>query len=129
MTVYVGVCQRHRFESVWLPKARQKRWKEVIDWEDTRRRVEGMKNDLRAILEDEGGEEEEGDSMESECRSDDEDDEMRREKNRAVYQNKKGPRKRCVFWNEIMKAIKSRGVRGVVGVRGQYDSFEKTQPG
>jgi hypothetical protein len=135
MTVYVGVCQRHRFESVWLPKARQKGWKEVIDWEDTRRRVEDMKDGLKAILEDEGAGDEgdEDDAMTSESRSDGEDDEMQIEKERVKAARDrnfgKGPRTRCVFWDEIMKAVKSRGVRGVVGVRGQYDSFEKTQPG
>jgi hypothetical protein len=129
MTVYVGVCQRHRFESVWLPKARQKGWKEVVDWEDVRRRVENMKGDLKAILEDEDvGDDDyvEEDGTRTESRGDDEDDESRE---LGDFESWKGPRRRCVFWQEIKKAVKSRGMRGVIGVKGQYDSFEKTQPG
>lgn len=41
----------------------------------------------------------------------------------------KGPRGRSVFWKEIKKEVKKMGSRAVVGVSGQFDSFEKTQPG
>lgn len=40
-----------------------------------------------------------------------------------------GPRRKSVFWKEIVKEVKKKGSRAVVGVTGQFASFEKTQPG
>ena len=39
------------------------------------------------------------------------------------------PRTRSVFWREVKKEVKKQGSRTVVGVKGQFASFEKTQPG
>ncbi|KAL4066174.1 RTC4-like domain-containing protein [Scleroderma citrinum] len=36
---------------------------------------------------------------------------------------------RSVFWREVKKEVKDQGSRTVVGVKGQFASFEKTQPG
>lgn len=41
----------------------------------------------------------------------------------------KGPTSRSVFWREVKKEVKNQGSRTVVGVKGQFSSFEKTQPG
>jgi len=36
---------------------------------------------------------------------------------------------RSIFWTEVMDEVKKKGSRAVVGVRGQFANFEKTQPG
>ncbi|KAJ2929474.1 hypothetical protein H1R20_g7620, partial [Candolleomyces eurysporus] len=41
----------------------------------------------------------------------------------------KGPRSRSPFWQDIMKAIKVKGLRAATGVKDQFENFEKTQPG
>lgn len=40
-----------------------------------------------------------------------------------------GPRARSTFWQEIMKAVKAKGLRAATGVKDQFLNFEKTQPG
>ncbi|KAF4569831.1 hypothetical protein EYR40_008811 [Pleurotus pulmonarius] len=40
-----------------------------------------------------------------------------------------GPREQCVFWTEVVKEYREKGSRAVTGVRGQFENFEKTQPG
>jgi len=42
---------------------------------------------------------------------------------------KKGAKSRSLFWIEVMAEIKSKGLRAVSGVRGQFANFEKAQPG
>ena len=44
-------------------------------------------------------------------------------------QTAKRPRAKCIFWQELVEEIKAKGSRAVVGVSGQYASFERTQPG
>jgi hypothetical protein len=134
MTVYVGLCQRHRFESVWLPKARKKGWKEVIEWEKLKGRIEAMKEELAAILEDvDDGSDGREDGEQADSDNDDYDDEEQKEREMEQVERDKemgrGPRKRCIFWREFKKEVKARGVRGVVGVKGQFSNFEKSQPG
>lgn len=41
----------------------------------------------------------------------------------------RGARSKSVFWREVKKEMKKQGSRTVVGVKGQFASFEKTQPG
>lgn len=41
----------------------------------------------------------------------------------------RGSKSRSVFWREIKKQVKKQGSRTVVGVKGQFASFESTQPG
>jgi hypothetical protein len=43
--------------------------------------------------------------------------------------SEKGPRSRSTFWQDIMKAIKAKGLRAATGVQEQFENFEKTQPG
>ncbi|KAG7444480.1 uncharacterized protein BT62DRAFT_900378, partial [Guyanagaster necrorhizus] len=38
-------------------------------------------------------------------------------------------RSNSIFWTEIMKEVKAKGSRAVAGVRNQFATFEKTQPG
>jgi hypothetical protein len=42
---------------------------------------------------------------------------------------RRGPRSRSVFWREMVNEVKKQGSRTVVGLKGQFASFEKTQPG
>jgi len=42
---------------------------------------------------------------------------------------RRGSRSESVFWREVKKEVKKQGIRTVVGVKGQFASFEKTQPG
>ena len=84
----------------------------VIRFEDVRGRVEKMRDKLEAIILD-------GAVGEWGSDSDNEDGK----------EQEKGLRGKSVFWTEIMKEIKKKGSRAVVGVSGQFASFEKTQPG
>jgi hypothetical protein len=117
--VFVAVCQRHRFEKIWLPQARHKGWKEKIDWAELSGRIDALEDALEAILND----------MNVDY-SDDEDVDRGKGKTKAKDSRKRwGPRKQCVFWRELMLEVKRGGVRSLRGVRGQYDNFEKIQPG
>ncbi|KAJ7270080.1 RTC4-like domain-containing protein [Mycena haematopus] len=118
MGIFVGVCQRHRFESETLPEAEARGWPKYINWADLKGRVLAMKRDLQGILADpgdpivygnDGGKEE-------------------KKRNDESRQNK-GPRMRCIFWKDLVKELKSKGSKGVKGVQGQFANFEKTQPG
>lgn len=42
---------------------------------------------------------------------------------------RRGPRSKSFFWKEVKKEVKKQGSRTVVGVKGQFASFERTQPG
>src|ERR1700721_4458042 len=54
VSVFVDVCQRHKFESDLLPKARIKGWKEKIDWKLLRRRITGFTKRLGELGKQEG---------------------------------------------------------------------------
>ncbi|TFK39470.1 RTC4-like domain-containing protein [Crucibulum laeve] len=117
LATFIAVCQRHRFESQILPEAEAKGWPKKIDWKSLGARIEQMKADLKMLIEDPG------DDLEL----DENGDEIVREWYEDVPQ--KGPRAKCVFWKEIMKEVKKKGSRAVVGVKGQFTNFEKAQPG
>ncbi|KAG1860270.1 RTC4-like domain-containing protein [Suillus subalutaceus] len=106
--IYISACQRHRFETHSLPEAMEKGWPQSIDFKKVPKRVEGMKGALEAIITD------------TDIHSDNED---------SVEVDARGPRARSDFWKEIKKQIKKQGSRTVTGVKGQFASFEKTQPG
>jgi len=40
-----------------------------------------------------------------------------------------GPRARCIFWRELMKEVKAKGASKAAGVRNQFATFDKSQPG
>ena len=82
--------------------------------------MEGMKDELRALIEDPGGENGNVDVDEAI-------DEVER-----LFRNdsdETGLKARSIFWTEVMDEVKKKGSRAVVGVRGQFANFEKTQPG
>lgn len=110
LTIYISVCQRHRFESHQLPIATERGWPKTIDFTKVPGRVKKMKKALEAIILDK-------DDDISDVEDFDTDDETR------------GPRSKSVFWKEMKKEVKKQGSRTVVGVKGQFASFEKTQPG
>jgi hypothetical protein len=126
-TVFIAVCQRHRFESEILPEAEQKGWPKEIEWTELGERVSRMKSRLKALIDDAGEPLPDGDDD-----NEDEDGLFTDEEERIGREMKKrerGSRSNCVFWKEVMAEVKKKGSRAVAGVRGQFASFEKTQPG
>ncbi|KIK93689.1 hypothetical protein PAXRUDRAFT_828700 [Paxillus rubicundulus Ve08.2h10] len=109
LATYISACQRHRFESHQLPIAIERGWPKTIDFAKVPARVKSMKKELVAIILD-------GDAL-----GDDE--------NPNADDKLKGPRNRSVFWREMVNEVKKQGSRAVVGLKGQFASFEKTQPG
>ncbi|KAL6307217.1 RTC4-like domain-containing protein [Sparassis latifolia] len=115
---FVAVCQRHRFESHHVPLAQQKGWPMEITWELINARVEAQRARLQKIVQDvderflpgaprvDGDEDENGDE-ELPSRS----------------------RMNSVFWKDVVKSVRMKGSRQTAGVRGQFASFSKTQPG
>lgn len=86
-------------------------WPQVIDFEKLPKRISRMKLELEAIIRDKGEHLMAGDEID-----DDDDDE-------------RSPRSRSLFWREVEKEVKKQGSRTVAGVKGQFATFEKTQPG
>ncbi|KAF7297965.1 RTC4 domain-containing protein [Mycena chlorophos] len=107
MASFIAVCQRHRFENETLPEAEAKGWPKSIDWEDVRLRVQAMEYDLRRIVQDGNDENVAPDGS----------------------QGRKGPRRGCLFWRDMMKELKAKGTKAVQGVQAQFANFHKTQPG
>lgn len=98
----------------------------MIEWTKLGERVDRMKIRLRALIDDaeevlpDGEEEDEGSFFFTE------------DEEKSCREMKKGARSSrssCVFWREVMAEVKKKGSRAVAGVRGQFASFEKTQPG
>jgi len=38
-------------------------------------------------------------------------------------------REECIYWTTVMKEVRKLGSRAASGVKGQFENFEKTQPG
>ncbi|KAI8985534.1 RTC4-like domain-containing protein [Trametes punicea] len=114
-TVFVSVCQRHRFERVWIPRARKRGWPTTIDWGRLRSRVEKLRGRLKAIIDDV------------------DEDFVPGAQGPAALKGKEfersRPRKENVFWQEIVRNVRQQGSRHTTGVRGQFLHFNKTQPG
>lgn len=121
LVTFITVCQRHRFESEILPEAEAKGWPKDIKWKEVSGRVIKMEKALRALIEDRGDE-----ASESEAERDAW--EVVYKKDRG-NRNKNGPKARCIFWTEFLNEVKLKGLRAISGVRGQFENFEKTQPG
>ena len=81
--------------------------------------MEGMKDELRALIEGPGGENGNVDVDEAI-------DEVELFRDNS---DETGSKARSIFWTEVMDEVKKKGSRAVVGVRGQFANFEKTQPG
>ncbi len=112
--VFVSICQRHRFERVWIPRARKRKWPTHIDWGKLRGRIEHLKGKLEAIV----GEVDEDFVPGAAPRED--------VKEKGKEQR---PRKENEFWQEVVKNVREQGSRQTTGVRGQFLHFNKTQPG
>jgi hypothetical protein len=106
---FAVVCQRHHFEADWLPQARARGWPTFIDFARVRLRVEKIKGELQAILNDAGP--------------------LRNASDPSKRSRHHGPRQDSSFWKEALRDIKSKGTKAAAGVAGQFHSFEKTQPG
>ncbi|KAI0695339.1 RTC4-like domain-containing protein [Cerioporus squamosus] len=105
---FVGVCQRHRFERDWIPRARQKRWPTRIAWDKLAERIIRLQATLQAIVDDVDEDFAPGVARGSTSRR---------------------PRKENEFWQEVAKNVRQQGSRQAAGVRGQFQHFNKTQPG
>jgi len=122
MSVFVTACQRHRFESQILPEAERKGWPKTVDWKAVANRVLNMKAALEALVNDSG------DMAKGAIRdAGREEDEWEVPYGRRKRKN--GPKESSIFWNEVMEEVKQKGSRAVAGVRGQFENFEKAQPG
>ncbi|KAI6101201.1 RTC4-like domain-containing protein [Pisolithus sp. B1] len=113
LTIYISVCQRHRFESHQLPIALERGWPQSINFKNVPMRVKRMKPDLEAIIMDDDDDDTDNDvvgDIDEDC-------------------DTRGPRSRSVFWKEVKREVKKQGSRTTVGVKGQFASFEKIQPG
>ncbi|KAI6167304.1 RTC4-like domain-containing protein [Pisolithus thermaeus] len=113
LAIYISVCQRHRFESHQLPIALERGWPQTINFKNVPMRVKRMKPDLEAIIMDDDDDDTDNDvvgDIDEDC-------------------DTRGPRSRSVFWKEVKREVKKQGSRTTVGVKGQFASFEKIQPG
>ena len=124
MSVFVTACQRHRFESQILPEAERKGWPKTVDWKAVAKRVVYMKAALEALVDDPG------DMAKGPIRDvgREEEDEWEVPYGQGKRKNN-GPKGDSIFWNEVMEEVKQKGSRAVAGVRGQFENFEKAQPG
>ena len=127
--VFIAVCQRHRFESEILPEAEQKGWPKEIEWAELGERVGKMRKRLKALIDDTGENLQDDDGYdekhEEDCLFTDGEENF----GSRINERERGSRSKCVFWREVMAEVKKKGSRAVAGVRGQFASFEKTQPG
>ena len=114
LTAFVGVCQRHRFERNWVPRARRRGWPTTIDWDALSGRIERLRRHLRAIVDD----------VDEEFTSED----LCPNSNVGGGGSRR-PRKENEFWVEAVKNVRQQGSRQTAGVRGQFQHFNKTQPG
>lgn len=51
-SLFIALCQRHRFEREILPDAEKKGWPKVIDWSNLASRVRAMRRDLQQLIDD-----------------------------------------------------------------------------
>ncbi|KAF9077980.1 RTC4-like domain-containing protein, partial [Rhodocollybia butyracea] len=116
VTVFINVCQRHRFESEILPEAQAKGWPKTIEWSLIHERVMNMKDHLRALTE-------------NSIVGDDDDDDDSPWEIPGKSRNMKRARDGCVFWQEAMNDVKEKGTRAAGNVKNQFANFDKTQPG
>ncbi|OBZ73608.1 hypothetical protein A0H81_05976 [Grifola frondosa] len=100
--VFVGVCQRHRFENYQVPRAQRRGWPTQIAWEDVGARVEALQAQFEAIIEDVDEEFLPGATW----KDDDEEDE-------ADFEGR--PRKGSVFWRDATRSVKKTGSRQTAG--------------
>lgn len=110
LAAFVGVCQRHRFERDWIPRARSKGWPTKIAWDKLADRVMRIQGALKALI-------------------DDVDEDFTDTSNVARASSSRRPRKENEFWQEVVQNVRQQGSRQAAGVRGQFLNFNKAQPG
>lgn len=115
-TAFVGVCQRHRFETHQMPMAQKNGWPTQIEWESVPGRVKALAGRLREIVDDV-----DEDFLPEAMRVDGAGGDARRVEDR--------PRLQSIFWKDLAGDVKMHGSRQATGVKGQFDSFSRTQPG
>jgi hypothetical protein len=106
--LYVLVCERHKFESKWMPTAQAQGWPTHIDFVDVRHRVEGLQSHLQSIV-----------------------DSIIESQSGVTSKASASGRKysRSTFWEDIMGSRRGMGAKAADGVNAQFSSFEKTRPG
>jgi hypothetical protein len=107
---YIPVCKRHRFESHQVPMARAKGWPTRIDFGKLKDRVEALRNELKALIDDKPP------ASLGDWSLDDEEEES-------------SPRSRSLFWQELVGDVKTKGTRVMASAKGQFANFDKLQPG
>jgi hypothetical protein len=110
VSLFVNACQRHRFESESLPRAKEQHWPTEIDFKAVRRRVEALEPELQGVIDG--------------LASDPEDME-----DPDVTITVSPLRRRSSFWEEIVAEVRQVGTNAATGVGAQFWSFEKTRPG
>lgn len=111
LAAFVSVCQRHRFERNWIPRAQLSGWPTKIDFNKVPARIKQFSDALKAMTDDV-----------------DEDFASSLSKRRMTSDGTR-PRKENEFWQDAVKQVRRQGSRHAVGVRGQFQQFTNTQPG
>lgn len=131
-TVYAQVCARHAFEDEHIPMAEANGWPTRIQWSELGARIARRKEQLQAIIDDLDEDFLPGrQKLEERLPEDDvtDNDSAGDEDHEDEELQKARPRKGSVFWKEVVKNVRKEGSKKASGVRGQFSSFEKTQPG
>ncbi|KAJ4470087.1 RTC4-like domain-containing protein [Lentinula aciculospora] len=115
VSVFINICQRHRFESKILPEAETKGWPKSIKWDLIHDRVMRMRKHLEALMEN---------SFSRKGRNENDGDDAA-----GGIEQRKRARDGCVFWGEVMKEVKEKGTRAAADVKSQFANFQNTQPG
>lgn len=123
LAAFIAACQRHRFESQILPEAERKGWPKTIEWNRVGARIIKMKAHLKALIEDPAAD------NESEQEQDPNDWDVLYASNKSKRNGPRRGKAGSIFWMEIIEEVKQKGLRAVSGVRGQFATFEKAQPG
>ncbi|KAK1222125.1 hypothetical protein PQX77_015053 [Marasmius sp. AFHP31] len=108
---YIHICQRHHFEAELLPQAEAKGWPKTIDFSKLEARVFKLKPRLKDILEDVEWKDQLGEDPDT------------------WEMDAESPRALCVFWQETLKEVRSKGSKVAANVKSQFLTFHKTQPG
>ncbi|KAK1218660.1 hypothetical protein PQX77_018648 [Marasmius sp. AFHP31] len=108
---YMHICQRHHFEAELLPQAEAKGWPKNIDFSRLEARVYKLKSHLKDILNDVEWKDHLGEDSDT------------------WELGAKSPRALCVFWQETLKEVGSKGSKVAANVISQFLTFDKTQPG
>lgn len=127
-SAFVGVCQRHRFESYEIPRADQRGWPTSIEWHALRGRVEALKDKLKEIVDDIDERFLPNARTKAE-KSNASEDETGEESDMNNEDSENRPRWSSLFWRDLVKRIRKAGSKKTAGIREQFSNFHKAQPG